>query len=234
METPETGPFKAFVGNLPFDCTHGDIEHILRSGCQFSDEELSKCEIRLVRDKETDQFRGFGYVEVASAQQLQALLGLDGIEYGNRSLRIDLATTKARTGGPGGRGGRGGGRDGGREGGRDGGREGGRDLGRDGQGGHRDFGGHGGSRGGGSRGGGRGGNGGFQVVGRGGRVQTGRQEGRRRNSHRDEVISDDPNIEAERPRLVLKPPSTDPAELEAKKKREAEEEAARRAKLFQA
>ncbi|KAK6024804.1 hypothetical protein OSTOST_09322 [Ostertagia ostertagi] len=36
-----------------------------------------------------------------------------------------------------------------------------------------------------------------------------------------------------RPRLVLKPRTTDPAELEAKRKREAEEEAARRAKLFQ-
>lgn len=38
----------------------------------------------------------------------------------------------------------------------------------------------------------------------------------------------------DRPRLILKPRTTDPAELEAKRQREAEEEAARRAKLFMA
>lgn len=43
-----------------------------------------------------------------------------------------------------------------------------------------------------------------------------------------------PSKPAGRPRLQLKPRTTDPAELEAKKQREAEEEEARKARLFQA
>ncbi|KIH62967.1 hypothetical protein ANCDUO_06747, partial [Ancylostoma duodenale] len=101
-------------------------------------------QVRMVRDRETDKFKGFAYVEFNTADELRKVLDINGVDYGGRPLKIDVASQRSND-----RGGRG-------------------------------------------------------------------------LEHPD------------RPRLVLKPRTTDPAELEAKRQREAEEEAARRAKLFMA
>ncbi|XGW17637.1 hypothetical protein V3C99_002326 [Haemonchus contortus] len=185
------GPFKAFFGNLPFDGVQGDIEQILKH-VGFTEDEIRLIHIRMVRDRETDKFKGFAYVEFNSAKDLEKVLEWDGVEFAGRPLKIDVASQR-----PGGdrnnrgRGGRGGG------------------------GGWTSV----------DQRSGRGQGGGY--GGRGGRSRYGHSE----RGHDEEVeIVEHP----ERPRLVLKPRTTDPAELEAKRKREAEEEAARRAKLFQA
>ena len=54
---PESGPWKAFVGNLPFDTVQGDIDAVMAAADITSDKIAS---VYLVRDRETDSFKG-GY-----------------------------------------------------------------------------------------------------------------------------------------------------------------------------
>ena len=97
---------KLYVGNLSFSSTEDDVRnHFASYG-----EVLS---VNLITDRETGRLRGFGFVEMDDAGAAAAIQNLDGKELGGRTLKVNEAQEKPRSGGGGGRRGGGGGYGGG-------------------------------------------------------------------------------------------------------------------------
>jgi cold-inducible RNA-binding protein len=99
---------KIYVGNLPFDATQSGVQDLFS---QFG----SVGEVTLVNDRETGRPRGFGFVEMPDASEAnKAIEGLNGRDFGGRTLNINEAKPREnnRSGG-GGYGGGGGGSRGG-------------------------------------------------------------------------------------------------------------------------
>lgn len=93
---PTQPPYNAYVGNLPFSGTEADLESLFAG--------LGVSAVRLVRDRDTDQSKGFGYVEFSDAKSLQEALTLNGQEIEGRQIRVDVAQRDRRGGGGYGRG----------------------------------------------------------------------------------------------------------------------------------
>ncbi|KAA8899767.1 hypothetical protein FN846DRAFT_169112 [Sphaerosporella brunnea] len=80
---PDHPPYTAHVGNLSFDVTEGEISDFFAS-CEVSN-------VRLVRDREQDRPKGFGYVEFSTRDGLLAALELNGKQLAGRNVRISVA-----------------------------------------------------------------------------------------------------------------------------------------------
>ena len=76
---------KLYVGNLSFDTTDQELE------TAFSEHgEVSSATV--VRDRDTDRSRGFGFVEFAQEADAQTAKGaMDGTDLGGRALKVDEA-----------------------------------------------------------------------------------------------------------------------------------------------
>ena len=88
-QLPTEAPFIAYVGNLPQGLVQGDVEKI------FENFEVKN--VRLVKDRETDQFKGFCYVEFETLDNLERALEFDGrikLDDISAPLRIDIAERK--------------------------------------------------------------------------------------------------------------------------------------------
>jgi RNA recognition motif-containing protein len=83
---------KLYVGNLPFTATEDAVRTLFAS--HGTVETLS-----LINDRETGQPRGFGFVEMSSADAARAMQALNGTEFAGRNLRINEAQDKSRSGG---------------------------------------------------------------------------------------------------------------------------------------
>ena len=118
-----------YVGNLPYTTTEEELREL---AAPYG--ELTSCTV--IIDRETGRSRGFGFIEMASDEEAEALIeGMNGNNMGGRMLTVNKARPRApRSGGAGGGGYGGGGGGGG-------------------------YGGGGGGYGGGGGGGGRGGGG---------------------------------------------------------------------------
>jgi RNA recognition motif-containing protein len=128
---------KLYVGNLSFKTTGDDLRtYFSQAGTVES--------ASVIEDRETGRSRGFGFVEMATAEDAAAAIEqFNGKELDGRALTVNEAKPKTDRGGRGGGGGGGGGR-GGYGGGGGGG---GRDRDRGGYGGGGDRGGYGGGGG---------------------------------------------------------------------------------------
>ncbi|XP_014221599.1 eukaryotic translation initiation factor 4H-like isoform X2 [Trichogramma pretiosum] len=84
---PTEPPYTAYVGNLPMGIVQGDIDKI------FSAQKVKG--IRLVKDRETDRFKGFCYVEFQDINSLEDAVKMNGfVEVEGNVLKIDVAEGK--------------------------------------------------------------------------------------------------------------------------------------------
>jgi len=101
-----------FVGNLDFNTSEEELRQIFEAYGQVD-------RVSIMTDRETGRSRGFGFVEMANAEDGEkAIAALNGTQVGGRTLNVNEARPKVeRAGGGGGggrdRGGRGGGGGGG-------------------------------------------------------------------------------------------------------------------------
>lgn len=90
---------KIFVGNLSFNTNEADLS------AHFEQAGFTADKVTIVNDRETGRSRGFGFIEMATAEQASsARSALDGQELDGRALRINEANERpAHSGGGGGR-----------------------------------------------------------------------------------------------------------------------------------
>ncbi|HJU53861.1 MAG TPA: RNA-binding protein, partial [Pyrinomonadaceae bacterium] len=94
---------KLYVGNLSFKTTSDELrEHFSQAGTVES--------ASVIEDRETGRSRGFGFVEMATAEDAQAAIEqFNGKDLNGRNLTVNEAKPKTDRGPGGGRGGYGGG-----------------------------------------------------------------------------------------------------------------------------
>jgi RNA recognition motif-containing protein len=101
---------KLYVGNLSFKTSSEDLQELFSQAGTVESASV-------VEDRETGRSRGFGFVEMATAEEGHAAIQqFNGKEFGGRNLTVNEARPREDRGGGGGYGG-GGGRGGGRGGG---------------------------------------------------------------------------------------------------------------------
>ncbi|NUQ34982.1 MAG: RNA-binding protein [Planctomycetaceae bacterium] len=94
---------KLYVGNLNYSTTEETLRAV------FSQNGRNVQSVNILVDRETGRPRGFGFVELASADEARAAMEeCNGLEVDGRPLRVNEAREREARGGGGGGGGRGG------------------------------------------------------------------------------------------------------------------------------
>lgn len=90
MDTQNTAnPAKLFVGNLPYRITEDEIRQLFSDFGTVAD-------VRLITDRATGRAKGFGFVEMSSADEAnKAVEGLHGKEFQGRNLVVNVARPMA-------------------------------------------------------------------------------------------------------------------------------------------
>jgi cold-inducible RNA-binding protein len=74
-----------FVGNLSFDVREEELRELFSAHGTVSS-------ARVITDRDTGRSRGFGFVEMAQADEAQkAIQGLDGHDFKGRNLKVNAA-----------------------------------------------------------------------------------------------------------------------------------------------
>lgn len=92
---------KIYVGNLPFSADEAAVRQLFEQHGKVDS-------VSLINDRETGRPRGFGFVEMPSADAQRAIQSLNGQNMGGRPLRVNEAQERGSGGGRGGYGGGGG------------------------------------------------------------------------------------------------------------------------------
>jgi cold-inducible RNA-binding protein len=90
-----------FVGNLDFNTSEEELRQLFEVHGQVD-------RVSIMTDRDTGRSRGFGFVEMASAEDGEkAIAALNGSQVGGRTLNVNEARPKPERSGGGGGGGRG-------------------------------------------------------------------------------------------------------------------------------
>ena len=99
---------KLYVGNLPYNVTEGDLERLFAQAGEVK-------EVAIILDRATRQSKGFGFVEMTTAEGAQKAIEMfNNYELSGRKMTVNIARPREERGGGGGGGYRGGGGGGGR------------------------------------------------------------------------------------------------------------------------
>ena len=97
---------KIYVGGLPYSTTEAQLNDLFTTHGTVQS-------ARIITDKFTGQSRGFGFVEMGSAEEAKkAITALNGTQFEGRTLTVNEAKPQEPRSGGGGRGGDRGGRGG--------------------------------------------------------------------------------------------------------------------------
>lgn len=78
-----------YVGNLSFDTSSSQLE-----GLFASHGEVARAQV--ITDRDTGRSRGFGFVEMASAEAAQtAISAIDGTDLDGRTLKVNMAKSRS-------------------------------------------------------------------------------------------------------------------------------------------
>ena len=89
---------KLFIGNLPFSATEQSVRALFEPHGTIES-------LALINDRDTGRPRGFGFIEMSSADASKAMQALNGKDFEGRALKVNEAQAKERSGGGGGGGG---------------------------------------------------------------------------------------------------------------------------------
>ena len=85
---------RLYVGNLPFSATDESVRALFAKHGTVE-------KVSLITDRETGRPRGFGFVEMSSADAARAIQALNGADFGGRPLKVNEAQDRPRGGGGG-------------------------------------------------------------------------------------------------------------------------------------
>ncbi len=85
---------KIYVGNLPFSATEDSVRALFSQHGTVDS-------VALINDRDTGRPRGFGFVEMPSADAARAIQSLNGHDVQGRALKVNEAQDKPRGGGGG-------------------------------------------------------------------------------------------------------------------------------------
>jgi RNA recognition motif-containing protein len=84
---------RLYVGNLPFSATDDSVRAL------FSKHGTVE-KVSLITDRDTGRPRGFGFVEMSSADAERAIQALNGTDFGGRPMKVNEAQERPRGGPP--------------------------------------------------------------------------------------------------------------------------------------
>lgn len=83
---------KLFVGNLPFSATEESVRALFAPHGNIES-------LALINDRDTGRPRGFGFIEMSSADAAKAMQALNGTNFEGRDLKVNEALSRDRNGG---------------------------------------------------------------------------------------------------------------------------------------
>ncbi|KAF0699357.1 Aste57867_10073 [Aphanomyces stellatus] len=86
LPVPDHGPFKSYVGNLPYSMSEDDLADYFE-GCTVTD-------VRIPIDYSSGRPKGFAYIEFGDRESLVRALEYDGKTIDKRAIRVDVAGEK--------------------------------------------------------------------------------------------------------------------------------------------